>query len=84
VYVKPRAAARKHQHVGGSDCQQISSYYETAELKGLDFVERPLIQIHFSVGRKPRAAGQNQGAKYRGRGGGHGCGRELKSRTVLK
>ena len=46
------------------------------ELKGVDWVEKPLIQIEFSVSRKPRSAGQNKG---RGRGGRHGRGGQLKS-----
>jgi len=49
-------------------------------LKGLDFVEHPLVKIPFSIGKKPRGGGHNLGNSrprggYRGRGPGRGPGR---------
>jgi deoxyribodipyrimidine photo-lyase len=43
-------------------------------LKGLEWVERPLVKIPFSVGRKPRV-GPPRGGPPRGRGGYRGRGR---------
>ena len=43
-------------------------------LSGVDFVEKPLVQIQFSVGRKPRGPARGRGRGYRGRGGGGGGG----------
>ncbi|KIW00720.1 uncharacterized protein PV09_07705 [Verruconis gallopava] len=43
-------------------------------LRELDFVDKPLVQIQFSVGRKPRAPGRNRGRGFRGRGGERGGG----------
>jgi deoxyribodipyrimidine photo-lyase len=36
-------------------------------LRYLDFVDKPLVQIQFSVGRKPRGPGRNRGRGFRGR-----------------
>jgi deoxyribodipyrimidine photo-lyase len=43
-------------------------------LKGVDFVENPLVKIPFSVGKKPRTGGggRGRGGGYRGRGSGRG------------
>jgi deoxyribodipyrimidine photo-lyase len=39
-------------------------------VQDLDFVDNPMVQIQFSVGRKPRGPGRSRGRGYRGRGGG--------------
>jgi deoxyribodipyrimidine photo-lyase len=42
-------------------------------LKGINFVEDPLVRIPFSIGKKPRAGGgRGRGNGYRGRGAGRG------------
>ena len=38
-------------------------------LRQLDFVDEPMVQIQFSVGRKPRGANRSRGRGARGRGG---------------
>jgi len=57
---------------------------ERLGLRGVDWAERPLVKIPFSVGRKPRAGpprggrgayrGRGRGRGWRGRGGGGGGG----------
>lgn len=49
--------------LGAEDKQKLG-------LKDMDFVEKPLVQIQFSVGRKPRGPGRNRGRGFRGRGAG--------------
>lgn len=50
---------------------------ERLGLRGVDFVENPLIRINFSIGKRPRGGAQsNHGSRgrggHRGRGGGRG------------